>query len=73
MREVVEIGEADGVLLLVGAGDGHEVDVVDAVRAVAVDEIDVRAADGLDGGDVELHWARLLVKAGSAPRLIASA
>ena len=57
VRQVVEIGEADGVLRLVRAGDRHEVDVVDAVRAIAVDEIDVRPADRLDGGNVQLHRA----------------
>ena len=32
-----------------------EIDVVDRAIAVAVDEIDQRAADADDGGDVELH------------------
>ena len=57
VRQVVEIGEANRVLLLVRALDRQEVDVVDAVRAIAVDQIDVRAADRLDRRNVQLHRA----------------
>ena len=37
--------------------DGQEVDVIDLLRAVAVDQVEVRAADALDGRDVQLHRA----------------
>ena len=53
MREVIEIGEADAVLRFIGAGDRIEVDVVDRVVAIAIDEIDVGAANAFDGGYVK--------------------
>src|SRR3546814_4670719 len=46
--EMTEIGEADGVLGFLGAFDRLEVDIVDGLRAVAVDQIDVGAADAFD-------------------------
>ena len=39
----------------VGAGQRHEVDVVDREVAVPVDEVDQAVADAVDAGDVELH------------------
>ena len=40
---------------------GHEIDIVDRVFAVAVDEVDEAAADPLDRRDVELHRPDLAV------------
>src|SRR3546814_4200935 len=48
--------EAGARRTLVGARQRLEVDVVDrAVVAVAIDQVDERIADALDGGDVQLH------------------
>src|SRR3546814_2833863 len=54
--QVVDDGEAGARRTLVGARQRLEVDVVDrAVVAVAIDQVDERIADALDGGDVQLH------------------
>ncbi len=53
--EVIDAGESHALGRGVGAGQRHEIDVVDRVVAVAVDQIEDAAADSLDRGDVELH------------------
>jgi len=49
--------------VLLGAGQRHEIDVVDrhagAASRITVDEIDQRIADALDRRDVELHRSRV--------------
>jgi hypothetical protein len=55
--EVVDAGEADP--LHVRLRRLHEVDVVDAVSAIAVDQVEGAAADADDGGNVQLHRPRL--------------
>ncbi|CAM2148565.1 hypothetical protein PT2222_200015 [Paraburkholderia tropica] len=74
VREMVDVGEAVADRILLGALDRHEIDVIDAdvanaarLRAVlaapAVDEIDQRVADALDGRNVQLHRAGFVVEA----------
>src|SRR3546814_4503359 len=55
---MVDIGEAGPHWPLVDAGDGFEVDVVDALVLVAVDQVDERPADAFDGGNLQLHRPR---------------
>ncbi len=55
VRQVVEIGEAEARDRGRGALDGREVHIVDGLGPIAVDQIEVRAADPLDGRDVQLH------------------
>ena len=55
--EVIEIGEPDTFDPLRRARQGDEIDVVDVLRAIAIDEIEVGAADTLDRWDVQLHRA----------------
>ena len=65
--QVVDVVQADALRLRVALADPVEIDVVDrALRAVAVDEIDLQAADALDRRDVELLRSDL-VFAGFAP------
>src|SRR5450755_1490220 len=49
--------------MLIDAGKGHEVDVVNrnavAVDGIAIDQIDQRIADALDSRNVELHRPRM--------------
>ncbi len=52
--QVIDAHQADGVVVRRTAFDVLEVDVVDALVAVAVDEIQQRAADAFDAGDVQL-------------------
>ena len=55
VRQVVDVIEADALRLRVGLAEPLEIDIVDrAFRAVAVDEIDLQAADSLDAQDLEL-------------------
>src|SRR5471032_1406002 len=71
--QVVDIGQAMADRIGLRARDGDEVHVVDAdvadgalLAAVlalpAVDQVDQRIADALDGGDVQLHRAGLVVE-----------
>ena len=67
--KVVGIGEADPGLGLRfgGAGDGDEVHVIVFLGPVAVHQIAVRAADPLDGRNVQFHGAhRPLNRSGAA-------
>src|SRR5580704_11269195 len=69
VRQVIDVGEADALGSVLDAGQILEVDVVDrAALAVAVDEIDQRIADALDGRDVELHRPNLVLDAPGAER-----
>ncbi|MNO91899.1 hypothetical protein D3C76_834580 [compost metagenome] len=52
--QVVDGHQADGVVVGAAAFDELEVDVIDAVRTVAVDEVQQRTADAFDAGDVQL-------------------
>ncbi len=52
--QVIDAHQADGVVVRRAPFDVLEVDVVDALVAVAVDEIQQRAADAFDAGDVQL-------------------
>src|SRR5665213_557023 len=57
VRQMIDVGEpgAARALALRGALDGHEVDIVDFVRAVTVHQIQIRPADSLDRRNIELH------------------
>ena len=57
VRQVVDDGESRP-LGQRGAAHGAKVHVIDRAIAVQVDEINQRAADALDRGNVELHGAR---------------
>src|SRR5690348_15918286 len=52
---MIEISKSDGIFGLIGAFDWLEVDIVDGLRAVTIDEIDVGAANAFDTRNVELH------------------
>ena len=70
VRQVIDVGEPDAFGLALDARQVLEVDVVDrAALAVAVDQIDQRIADALDGRDVELHRPDLALDAPGAQRL----
>src|SRR6202000_2401509 len=58
--QVIEVGQALGIagLRLGRAGDRHEVDVIDLLRAIAVDQVEVRAADPLYSWDGQPPRAR---------------
>jgi hypothetical protein len=78
--QVVDVGQAVAGRAGLGAGNGDEVDVVDAdvadragrralegvLAAPAVDEVQQRVADALDGRDVQFHRAVLVVEAPGA-------
>ena len=65
--EVVERVQADVVVVAARARHRLEIDVVDLLGAVAVDEVEVGAADPLDRRDVELaRAARGLDRHGAA-------
>ncbi len=55
--QVVEVGQPHAALGQGrrGALDRPEVDVIDLLGPIAVDQIEVRAADPLDGRDIQLH------------------
>ncbi len=58
--QVIDVIEADALWLRIGLAQPFEIDIVDrALRAIAVDEIDLQAADSLDGRDLELIGADL--------------
>jgi len=74
VRQVIDIGEAVADRVRVRAWNRLEVDVIDAdiadavrrcavLAAPAVDEIDQRITDALDGGNVQFHRAGLVVEA----------
>src|SRR6267154_5923134 len=64
VRQVVDVGEADALGAVLDAGQILEVDVVDrAAIAIAVDQIDQRITDALDGRDIELHRPDLALDA----------
>ena len=54
-RRRTSAGPASAGGLRIGAGERHEVDVVDREVPVAVDEVDEAVADAVDARDVELH------------------
>src|SRR6185312_2593714 len=58
VREVINARET--WVLRGRRGNRPEVDVINRAIAVSVDEVDERAADAFDAGDVELHRARAL-------------
>ena len=55
--QVIERVEAYRCLIARCAGDRYEIDVVDFLRAIAIDQIEVRSANALDCRDVEFHRA----------------
>ena len=58
--QVVDVVQAGAARMRVAPAGPVEIDVVDrALRAVAVDEIDLQAADALDRRDGELHRSDL--------------
>src|SRR5579859_441207 len=69
--QVVEIGQAGrglgDAVLPVGMED--EIDVIDGLVAIAVDQIEARAADAFDGGNGQLHRAGFLEDRLGAERL----
>ena len=67
--EVIDIGQAGAARVGLHARHGHEVDVVDAAVAVAIDQEDQAVADALDGRDVQLHRADLALHRLGAERL----
>ena len=52
--QVVDALQADGVVIRAAAFDVLEVDIVDGLVAIAIDEIQQRAADAFDAGNVQL-------------------
>ena len=74
VRQMVDVRQSVADRVLLGAGNGFEVDVIntdiaDAARlravlaAPPVDEVDQRIADSLDRGNVQLHRAGFIVEA----------
>src|SRR5229473_1615992 len=69
VRQVIDVGEADALGIVLDAGQILEVDVVDrAALAVTVDQVDQRIADALDRRDIELHRPDLALDAPGAKR-----
>jgi len=69
VREVIDVGEADALGIMLDAGQVLEIDIVDAAFvAIAIDQIDQRVADALDRRNVEFHRPDLVLDAPGAER-----
>ena len=67
--QVIDVGEADALRIVIDPRQEFEIDVVDAaLLAVAVDQVDQRIADALDRRDVELHRPDLVLDTPGAER-----
>ena len=66
MGQVIQRVQADGVLVRRSTRDRREIDVIDGAAAGAVDQIQVRPADPLDCGDIQLARAVLAADRGCA-------
>ncbi|MCY1354756.1 hypothetical protein D9M69_411470 [compost metagenome] len=69
MGQVVDALQAHGVVIRRTALDELEVDVVDALVAVAVDQVQQRTADALDAGNVQFAEVGVAADQGGAPGL----
>src|SRR5262249_14655192 len=69
VREVIDIGQADAPWIGVDSRRSHEVDVIDAAVAVAVDEKDEAVADALDRRDIQFHRPDLALHRPGTERL----